>query len=133
MAGTLRTSDVREGTHYDLALLEWSKTLPRNEQGEVMVPLFGDLKRHRIADSQVSALSNELLSQRFVARDVFMTAELWGIASTAPYGHRGDMTTLDEVILAHGGAGRESREAYLQLDEMARLDVIAFLKTLVIE
>lgn len=89
MAGTLRTSDVNKATQYDLALLEWSKTLPRNEQGEVMVPLFGDLKRHKIADSEVSALSNELLSQRFVARDVFMTAELWGIGSTAPYGHRG--------------------------------------------
>lgn len=133
MAGTLRTSDVDQATQYDLALLEWSETLPRNEQGEVMVPLFGDLKRHRIADSEVSALSNELLSQRFVARDVFMTAELWGIGSTAPYGHRGDMTTLDEVIQVHGGVGRAAREAYLTLDKKARLDVVAFLKTLVIE
>ncbi len=133
MAGTLRTQEVSAVTHYDLALLEWSETLPRNAQGAVMVPLFGDLKRHKIADSEVSAFSNELLSQRFVARDVFMTAELWGIASTAPYGHRGDMTTLDEVIQAHGGAGRAARDAYLKLDEAARLDVVAFLKTLVLE
>ncbi len=133
MAGTLRTADVSTPANYNLELLEWSKTLPRNEEGEVMVPLFGDLKRHRIADSEVSALSNELLSQRFVARDVFMTAELWGVGSTAPYGHRGDMTTLDEVIQAHGGAGRAAREAYLQLDDVARLDIVAFLKTLVIE
>lgn len=133
MAGTLRTADTQAPAHYDLALLDWSKTLPRNADGAVMVPLFGDLKRHRIADSEVSALSNELLSQRFVARDVFMTAELWGVGSTSPYGHRGDMTTLDEIIQAHGGDGRAAREAYLALDETARLDVIAFLKTLVIE
>lgn len=43
------------------------------------------------------------------------------------------MTTLDEVIQAHGGAGRSAREAYLTLDKKARLDMVAFLKTLVIE
>ncbi len=88
------------------ALLDWARTLPRNDKGRLLVPLFGDLKRHVIADQQVAALGNELLAQRFVERDVFMTAELWGVGSTAPYGHRGDMTTLDEVIRAHGGEGR---------------------------
>ena len=133
MAGTLRSGDISQAAVYDLNLLKWSKDLPRNEQGEVMVPLFGDLKRHRIADSEVSQLGNELLSQRFVARNVFITAELWGVGSTAPYGHRGDLGTLDEVIQAHGGEGRSSRDAYLALDKNSRLDIIAFLKTLAIE
>ena len=96
------------------------------------MPLFGDLKRHKMTDQQIALLGNELLAQRFVERDVFQTTELWGIASTAPYGHRGDFTTLDEVILAHGGDGRKSRDAYAGLDEESRQSLIAFLKTLVI-
>ncbi|HEX2019566.1 MAG TPA: di-heme oxidoredictase family protein, partial [Aurantimonas sp.] len=99
-------------------------------QGEVLVPLFGDLKRHRIADTRTAALGNETLAQRFVERDVFMTAELWGLADTAPYGHRGDITTLDEVIRAHGGAAEESARAYRDLPEARRSLLIAWLKTL---
>ena len=88
------------------ACSQWAKTLPRNDQGQILVPLFGDLKRHKIADPEVNGLGNELLSQRFVERDVFMTSELWGVGSTAPYGHRNDFTTLDSVIRAHGGEAR---------------------------
>ena len=131
-AGTLRGG---EGTdlRYDLAADPRVAALPRDGRGRVLVPLFGDLKRHVIADAQVATLGNELLSQRFVERDVFMTTELWGVGSTAPYGHRGDLTTLAEAIAAHGGEARTSRDAWLALDEAARGDVVAFLRTLVIE
>ncbi|WAP70029.1 hypothetical protein [Jiella pelagia] len=78
MAGTLRRGDVEAPATYDLATLEWAKRLPRNDKGEVMVPLFGDLKRHRIADSRTPELGNETLAQRFVERDVFVTAEALG-------------------------------------------------------
>ncbi|MEQ8295941.1 MAG: di-heme oxidoredictase family protein [Nitratireductor sp.] len=133
MAGTLRTGDVEKGATYDLALLEWTKRLPRNAKGEIMVPLFGDLKRHRIADRQVAVLGNELLAQRFVERNVFMTAELWGVGSTDPYGHRNDLPSLDSVIRAHGGDARAARDNYLALGETERSALIAFLRTLVIE
>lgn len=129
-AGTLRVSDVREPAVYDLGELAWAKTLKRNDKGQVMVPLFGDLKRHKIADQQVAALGNELLAQRFVERDVFMTAELWGVGSTAPYGHRNDITTLDGIIRDHGGEARSSRDAYVKLSQDDRDSIIAFLKTL---
>jgi hypothetical protein len=132
-AGTLRRADVDTPIILDLETLEWAKTLPRDDRGRVLVPLYGDLKRHKIADPARDTLGNELLSQRFVARDVFLTAELWGIGSTAPYGHRGDITTLHEVIDAHGGAATTSRKAYSALDEDARQSVIAFLRTLTIE
>jgi len=61
-----------------------------------------------------------------------MTSELWGVASTAPYGHRGDMTTLAEAIAAHGGDASESSDEWNNLDDDKQLDVIAFLKTLII-
>lgn len=134
-AGTLRQDELGSELNatYNLALMDWAESLEKDEQGRWLVPLFGDLKRHVIADSQVDTLGNELLSQRFVERNVFMTSELWGIGSTAPYGHRGDLTTLSEVITAHGGDARESRDAWMDLDESAKSDIIAFLKTLVIE
>lgn len=129
-AGTLRPSDVATPITIDFSSLEWVKALPRDEKGRVLVPLFGDLKRHRIADAARDTLGNELLSQRFVARDVFLTAELWGVGSTAPYGHRGDLTTLDEVIEAHGGEATDSRKAYSALDEDDKQSIIAFLRSL---
>ena len=132
-AGTLRQGEIRHGAVYDLALFEWAKALPRDDSGAILVPLFGDLKRHKIADQTVSALGNELLGQRFVDRDVFITGELWGIASTGPYGHRGDHTTLDEIIRVHGGDARQSRNSYATLPDADRTALIAFLKTLVID
>ncbi len=134
-AGTLRNNELGSELNatYNLALLDWAESLEKDEQGRYLVPLFGDLKRHVIADSQVDTLGNELLSQRFVERNVFMTSELWGIGSTAPYGHRGDLTTLSEVIAAHGGDARDARDAWVKLDESAKSDITAFLKTLVIE
>lgn len=133
MAGTLRAADVRAPLQLDLGLLDWAATLPRDDKGRVLVPLFGDLKRHLIADQRTAALGNETLAQRFVERDVFMTAELWGVADTAPYGHRGDMTTLDAVIRAHGGEASASAAAYRALPEDDRSSLIAWLKTLRIE
>jgi len=130
-AGTLRAGE-HPARNYDLSHLPWSDTLQRDDKGRIRVPLFGDLKRHVISDQKNNTLGNERLAQRFVPRNVFMTSELWGVGSTAPYGHRGDMTTLAEVIAAHGGDASHSTQAWNELDEDQRLDVIAFLKTLII-
>ena len=131
-AGTLNDRQVAQPALYDFTLLAWAAALPRDEQGRALVPLYGDLKRHVMTDNQIDALGNELLSQRFVERNIFQTAELWGVGSTGPYGHRNDFTTLDEIIRAHGGAGREARNAYVAATDAERSALIAFLKTLVI-
>ncbi|MFN3498346.1 MAG: di-heme oxidoredictase family protein [Pannonibacter indicus] len=109
----------------------WSMICPRsNDKGRVLVPLYGDLKRHQISGQRNNRLGNELLGQRFVERDVFITAELWGAGNTAPYGHRNDITTLHEVIMAHGGKAEETQKAYAALSEEDRQAVIAFLRSL---
>jgi len=131
MAGTLR-GDERAALSVDLAAYLREAGVAQDDAGRWLIPLFGDLKRHRIADAQVAALGNELLAQRFVAADVFMTGELWGVADTAPYGHRGDFDTLDAVIRAHGGAARAARDEYADAPDAARGDVIAFLRTLTV-
>ena len=129
-AGTLREADVAAPIALDLATQDWAARLPRDAEGRALVPLYGDLKRHAMVDAQVAGFGGELLSQGFVERDVFLTAELWGAGDTAPYGHRGDMTTLDAAIRAHGGAGRAARDAYVDAEAPTRAAVIAFLKAL---
>ena len=133
MAGTLRSGEVKEPIRIDLATLPFAKTLKRNDKGEWLIPLYSDLKRHLIVDETVNALGNELQAQRFVERDVFLTPRLWGVGSTAPYGHNGAFRMLDEIIVAHGGDARFSRDAYLALDAPKRDGVVAFLRSLVIE
>lgn len=133
VSGTLNSRQVQTPAIYDLGLFAWAAALPRNDRGEILVPVFGDLKRHKMTDRANERLGNELLAQRFVDRNIFMTAELWGVGSTAPYGHRNDITTLDEVILAHGGEAREARDRYQNASDGTRIALIAFLRTLIIE
>ncbi|CCQ75107.1 di-heme oxidoredictase family protein [Magnetospira sp. QH-2] len=124
-AGNLRGAET-EPVIIDLV----TAGLERDAEGRVLVALFSDLKRHRIADDERPHYANELLSQRFVSRDVFLTARLWGVGSTAPYGHRGDLTTLHEAIIHHGAEATDSRRAYEALGEQDRRRVIGYLQSL---
>lgn len=130
--GTLSANDVAEPAIYDLSLTEWADQLQRDQEGNVLVPLFGDLKRHVIADPG-DILANEQLPQRGVSPTTFLTAELWGVASTAPYGHRNAMVTLDEIVRAHGGAARQAQRAYIDAAESDRQSLIAYLRSLTID
>jgi hypothetical protein len=129
-AGTLRVGDVAMPIVLDLEPMARAAGLARDAQGRWLVPLYGDLKRHGMVDNRVADLGDETISQGFVPPEQFATAELWGVADTAPYGHRGTFTTLDRVIRAHGGAGRAARDAYVGADEETRRALIAFLRTL---
>ncbi|HRC85054.1 MAG TPA: di-heme oxidoredictase family protein, partial [Thermoanaerobaculia bacterium] len=60
------------------------------------------------------------------------TAPLWGVGSTAPYGHTGEFLSLEEVIEAHDGEALREREAYDRLEPAARRTLIEFLKSLVL-
>ena len=133
MAGTLRSPEVKRPIRIDLGAMPFAKTLEKNDKGEWLIPVYSDLKRHLIVDETVNALGNEFQAQRFVERDVFLTPRLWGVGSAAPYGHNGAFRMLDEIIVAHGGEARSSRDAYLRLDPAARDSVVAFLRSLVIE
>jgi hypothetical protein len=60
------------------------------------------------------------------------TAPLWGVGSTAPYGHAGTFLSLDDVIVAHGGnAGAESA-AYQALPEEQKELLLGYLRSLVL-
>jgi hypothetical protein len=60
----------------------------------------------------------------------FRTAPLWGVGSTAPYGHDGANLDLDSVIRRHGGEAAESTKAYEALTDNDRLALLEFLRGL---
>ena len=60
------------------------------------------------------------------------TAPLWGVGSTAPYGHAGNFRDLRSVILAHGGAASASRHAFRALSESDRTRLVEYLQSLVL-
>jgi hypothetical protein len=62
----------------------------------------------------------------------FRTAPLWGVGSTAPYGHDGASLDLDAIIRRHGGEAQESARAYAGLPESDRLALLEFLRGLVL-
>jgi hypothetical protein len=62
----------------------------------------------------------------------FLTEPLWGVATTAPYGHDGRSINLTEVILRHGGEAEQAKRAFARLGESARASVLEFLATLVL-
>lgn len=125
-AGNLRPSDVVRSVEFELDV----RGLDRDDQGRVLIPVFSDFKRHVIADVNRPHFANELLAQRFVNRDEFLTARLWGVGSTAPYGHRGDLTTMLEAIEHHGGEASAARIAFDALEDQQRRQIIGFLQTL---
>ena len=60
------------------------------------------------------------------------TTPLWGVGSTAPYGHDGASLNLDSVIRRHGGAALNAREQYTKLPGKKRRQIIAFLQSLIL-
>jgi hypothetical protein len=60
----------------------------------------------------------------------FRTAPLWGVGSTAPYGHDGANLDLDSVIRRHGGEAEKEAKAYANLTPDDRLALLEFLRAL---
>lgn len=106
--------------------------VPFVEQPEsyISVKAFTDLKRHVICDDEINHFCNELHKQDNVDTREFLTAKLWDLSTSAPYGHRGDLLTLSEAILAHGGDARSSRQAFTMLSDTLKQDLIRYLLSL---
>jgi len=102
-------------------------SLEKDPQGHGIVRLYGDLKRHRMGNELAESI-DEVGS----GASTFMTAELWGVGSTAPYLHDGRATTLNEAILAHGGEAKSARDAFVAQPQATQDNVIAFLDSLVL-
>ena len=87
---------------------------------------YADLKRHDLGPA-----FHERNYDGTVTKE-FMTEPLWGVGSTAPYGHDGRSVNLREVILRHGGEAQAQRDAFAALSDGAQLAVLEFLESLVL-
>src|SRR5262249_4855852 len=115
----------------------------RDSSGRTIVELYGDLKRHRMG-SRLAEPVNEIAGDDVTpipvnprnrhTPDTFLTENLWGVGSTAPYMHDGRATTLAEAIIEHAAnnndtvsEARASRAAYLARSVADKQAVVAFL------
>lgn len=138
-AGTF--NDTTQSFSFDMTKEGEKPRLQKAPGGGAIVRAFTDLKRHNLCDPEdrpeaIRHFCNERLAQgRSDQEDrsgaeYFITRKLWDAGNSAPYGHRGDLTTLTEAILAHGGEGRASRNAFVALPAEDQAAIVKFLKTL---
>ena len=92
----------------------------------VVKNVYTDFKRH-----DVGPAFHERNYDGSLRRE-FMTAPLWGVGTSAPYGHDGRSINLVEVILRHGGEAQASRDAFARLPDVHQLSIVEFLNTLVL-
>lgn len=104
---------------------EFPKLLPKGNSFLVK-NIFADFKRHDLGP----AFHERQYDGSLVTK--FMTEPLWGVGSTAPYGHDGRSINLKEVILRHGGEAQESKENFAELSDNKQQMVLEFLATLVL-
>lgn len=128
--GNLRTLDVTHPYVFDLTRDTQKPCLERTEKGGAIVRAFTDLKRHVICDDQDPFFCNEKVIQSGVATNQFLTRKLWDAGNTAPYGHRGDLTTIAEAVLRHAGEARPQRERFAALNKQEQDEIVEFLKQL---
>jgi CxxC motif-containing protein (DUF1111 family) len=88
--------------------------------------IFTDFKRHDLGPNFHERNYEGTLST------LFITEPLWGVGTTAPYGHDGRSDTLEDVILRHGGEAQTPRDAFAALSPTAKRFVIDFLQSLVL-
>jgi hypothetical protein len=88
--------------------------------------VFTDLKRH---DLGPAFHERDFDGSRITSH---VTEPLWGVGTTAPYGHDGRSVNLDAVIRRHGGEAAQVTRSYLALNPDAQAKIAEFLQTLVL-
>jgi hypothetical protein len=92
----------------------------------VVKNIFTDFKRHDLGPNFHERNYDGTI------RKEFLTTPLWGVGTTAPYGHDGRSINLHEVILRHGGEAERARNAFARLSDSQQGNILDFLNSLVI-
>jgi hypothetical protein len=120
---------------YAVASLLVSETDDGSGHPTIKVPLrnsftvrnfYADMKRHDIGPGFYERNYDGTM------RKEFMTEPLWGVGSSAPYGHDGRSINLREVILRHGGEASAARNAFARLSSGQQNAIFEFLNSLVL-
>jgi len=88
--------------------------------------IFTDFKRHDLGPNFHERNFDGTMNTEF------MTAPLWGVGTTAPYGHDGRSINLTEVILRHGGEAQAERDRFTGLPFERQAALLEFLNSLVL-
>ncbi len=128
--GNLQVGEVDHVIEFDLTVDGFAPRLERTSNDGAIVRAFTDLKRYNLCDDDYNHFCNEQLVQGGVSVDEFLSRKLWDVGNSAPYGHRGDLTTLTEAIHYHGGDARASRDAFFALPQNDQNEIVEFLKSL---
>jgi Di-haem oxidoreductase, putative peroxidase len=88
--------------------------------------IFADFKRHDLGPPFQERNFDGTLTT------YFLTAPLWGVGSTSPYGHDGRSINLEAVILRHGGEAQAARDAFAHLPKRQQAAVLCFLESLIL-
>jgi hypothetical protein len=92
----------------------------------VVENIFTDFKRHDLGpDFDERDYDGTVLTEH-------ITEALWGVGSTAPYGHDGRSINLDAVIRRHGGEAASSTLAFANLSADDQNKILEFLNTLIL-
>jgi hypothetical protein len=92
----------------------------------VVADFFGDFRRHDLGPGFWERNFDGSVQKEFI------TEPLWGVGSTAPYGHAGRSPTLEDVVLRHGGEAQSARDAFASLKKKKRRALLDFLGTLIV-
>jgi hypothetical protein len=92
----------------------------------VVRDFFADMKRHSLGPNF------DERNYEGTFQTLFITEPLWGVGTTAPYGHDGRSVNLEEVILRHGGEAQAARDAFAALSRTSKVWVFCFLNSLVL-
>lgn len=115
---SIRFDVVDDGGEYPLLLPQEESFLVEN--------IYSDLKRHDLGPAfHEREYDGSLVTE-------FVTEPLWGVGSTAPYGHDGRSINLDSVIRRHGGQAQSSKQRYERLGNAPRRQLLTFLQSLVL-
>jgi hypothetical protein len=133
--GDRRFFELRVAYNDEAERLEGKVVYLADDRGGRLVPrrraytvrgIYSDFKYHDLGEAFHQVQFDGSLVRRW------RTTPLWGIGSTAPYGHDGASLSLDEVIRRHGGEALDSRKAYAALSHKQRRLIIEFLESLVL-
>jgi CxxC motif-containing protein (DUF1111 family) len=89
------------------------------------VRAFSDFLLHDMGDGLADGIEQGLATGR-----EFRTAPLWGLRFRPFFLHDGRTTDLQEAILLHGGEAEKVIEAFRDLPDRARQDLLDFLRSL---
>ena len=123
----LQPEDVASTFTFDLS--PFIKNLEKDQQGNFLIPVFTDLKRHDMGE----LLDTDTRVQDGIPKYLWLTRKLWGFASEPPFLHHGRATLISEAILAHGGEAQTQRDAFADLPGDQQAALLEFLLTLQIE